>query len=90
MGGMPTCINGKLIYDDVIMRTIIDLPDEQVNALAELCKLEGISRAEAIRRALSVMLTRSQTRGREQAFGAWSKRGDSRKIVNALRQEWEE
>ncbi len=37
-----------MIYDDVIMRIIIELPEDQVNALAELCKSEGISRAEAI------------------------------------------
>jgi metal-responsive CopG/Arc/MetJ family transcriptional regulator len=34
------------------MRTIVDLPGEQVEALASLCEREGISRAEAVRRAM--------------------------------------
>ena len=78
-----------MIYDDVIMRTIIELPDDQVAALAELCESEKISRAELIRRALAEMLARKQSTGREKAFGVWKKRGDSRKIVERLRQEWE-
>lgn len=78
-----------MIYDEVIMRTIIDLPEDQISALAELCKSEKISRAEAIRRALGEMLSRKQSQERDQAFGAWKNRGDSRKIVESLRQEWE-
>ena len=77
------------MYDAVIMRTIIDLPEDQVNALAELCKLECISRAEAVRRALSDMLVKKKIRSREQAFGTWQKRGDGRKIVETLRKEWD-
>ena len=71
------------------MRTIIELPEDQVNALAELCKAERISRAEAVRRALGEMLARKQSKGREQAFGVWENRGDGRKIVESLRKEWE-
>ncbi len=78
-----------MIYDIVIMRTIVELPDDQVRALSELCKAENISRAEAIRRALGEMLTRKQATSREQAFGAWRKRGDSRTMIDGLRQEWE-
>jgi len=71
------------------MRTIIDLPDEQINALAELCKSEGISRAEAVRRALDAMLARRRVKRREEVFGMWGKRGDSREIVEQLRKEWD-
>jgi hypothetical protein len=80
----------EVMHDDFIMRTIIELPEDQVTALAELCKLEQISRAEAVRRALSEMLARKQNQGREQAFGGWKNRGDSRTIVEGLRQEWEQ
>lgn len=79
----------KAIYDVVIMRTIIELPDDQVLALADLCRTEKISRAEAIRRALGEMLSRKQAHRRESAFGAWTHRGDSRAVVEQLRQEWE-
>ncbi len=70
------------------MRTIIDLPDHQVTALAELREREHISRAEAIRRALDAMLTEKQSITREAAFGTWAPRGDSRTVVNSLREEW--
>lgn len=73
----------------VIMRTIIDLPDEHRDALARLCERDGISRAEAIRRAVQ-----DYTKGRGadtdgSAFGLW--RG--RKVAGLayerdLRKEW--
>ena len=49
-----------MIYDDVIMRTIIDLPEEQVRGLAALCEAQGISRAEAVRRAVARLLAEEQ------------------------------
>ena len=72
------------------MRTIVELPEDQIRALGKLCKAEGISRAEAVRRALGEMLARRGVQGREQAFGAWRQRGDSLQIVESLRREWEE
>ncbi len=70
------------------MRTIIEISDHQLAALAEICEREQISRAEAIRRALDVMLAQKQSATREAAFGAWETRGDSRAAVDALREEW--
>ena len=78
------------MHDIVIMRTIIDLPEEQVSGLEVLCQREGISRAEAIRRALKSMLGAEKPRTRAGAFGAWSgKKLDSRKHVGMLRSEWD-
>lgn len=78
------------MYDDVIMRTIVDLPEEQVRAIEVLCRRESISRAEAVRRALGTMIASQQVGGRESVFGAWSgKKIDSRKHVRRLRSEWE-
>ncbi len=54
-------------YDDA-MRTIVDLPDEQVEALAELCEREKISRAEAIRRAVAAMLATNKGKRKEQVL----------------------
>jgi hypothetical protein len=78
-----------MMYDDVIMRTIIDLTTEQADALAKLCQAEGISRAEAVRRALDAMLAGKHLEGKDRAFGAWRPRGDSRKVVEKLRKEWD-
>ena len=87
---LGACLSVKMIHDNVRMRTIVDLPENQVNALAELCKSHGISRAEAVRRALSEMLSHQQMAGRDKAFGAWKgKKVDSREFVDALRREWE-
>jgi metal-responsive CopG/Arc/MetJ family transcriptional regulator len=79
-----------MITDDVIMRTIIDLPDPQLAELDELCKRKKISRAEAVRRAVDAMLTEQRIDKREASFGAWQPRGDSRTLVDSLRGEWEE
>lgn len=78
-----------MIYDAVIMRTIIDLPETQVEALGEFCRRQKISRAEAIRRAVKELLTTQKHSKRDNAFGAWAPRSDSRETVDALRSEWE-
>lgn len=75
-------------YDDVIMRTIVDLPEEQVKGLADLCKRQKISRAEAVRRALARMLQEEGLASRERAFGAWKKKRNSRALIEKLRREW--
>jgi len=38
---------------DNIMRTIIDLPEQDIQDLDGICAREHISRAEAVRRAVS-------------------------------------
>ena len=77
-------------YDD-IMRTIIELPDEQVRALAEITRREQISRAEAIRRAIAAY-ARGQTRKRAdagRAFGSWKgRREDGLRYEDRVRAEW--
>jgi len=48
---------------------------------------ESLAR-KRFKRALGEILARKQTQSREQAFGGWENRGDSRKIVDDLREEW--
>ena len=79
-----------VIYDDVIMRTIVDLPLEQVAARSDFCKNLGISRAEGVRRALARMLEDADDNHFQKAFGAWKHRGmDPTDYVNRIREEWE-
>jgi hypothetical protein len=52
------------------MRTIIELPPDQLAGLEALCAREGISRAEAIRRAVGALLAREQS-SKGTAFGLW-------------------
>jgi hypothetical protein len=78
------------IYDIGIMRTIVDLTDEQVKSLAALCAARGISRAEAVRRAVTRLLAEEHRPERLRAFGAWAgKAGDAVETVRRLRDEWE-
>jgi metal-responsive CopG/Arc/MetJ family transcriptional regulator len=75
------------------MRTIIELPDEQLRALDRLRRRLGISRAEAIRRALRGYLADEAVDEGEAdpAFGLWSARGDAAAAdLRRLRDEWDE
>jgi ribbon-helix-helix CopG family protein len=76
------------------MRTVIDLPAEQIKALDSYRKKERISRAEAVRRAVAAFLpvkrqTRFDFRG-HPAFGSSKsfRKEDSVQLVRRLRQEW--
>ncbi|MGK2964257.1 MAG: ribbon-helix-helix protein, CopG family [Tepidiformaceae bacterium] len=81
------------------MRTIIDLPEDQLSALAEVCRIGGISRAEAIRRAVDLYLKDAERLAEEQAekarafkaaFGSWKHRGvDTDTYLAEIRAEWD-
>ena len=71
------------------MRTIVDLTEEQLVALARLCEEQKISRAEAVRRAVDRLTNDRAAVPKETGFGLWKhKRLDGRKHVNRLRAEW--
>jgi metal-responsive CopG/Arc/MetJ family transcriptional regulator len=72
------------------MRTIIDLPVEQLEALDGICRLDRISRAEAIRQAVTLLM-RQRGAGRSgMAFGIWrgTHQVDGLKYQERLRREW--
>jgi hypothetical protein len=74
------------------MRTIIELPPPQIERLDAHCAREGISRAEAIRRAVDLMLGTPRALGAgDPAYGLWAGRkpaADGVKYQRALRDEW--
>jgi hypothetical protein len=71
------------------MRTIIDLPASQLDALDALCRRERISRAEAIRRAVAAHVGRASAAARASAFGLWRDRGlDGLAYERRMRHEW--
>lgn len=77
------------------MRTIIDLTDEQLARLGEVAEREGISRAEAIRRAVDAAYADVAVAGsraaREAVFGLWKGRKiEALRYVDKLRDEWED
>lgn len=79
-------------YDDG-MRTIVDLTDEQLAALDGWRRAHGVSRAEAIRRAVERLLgdERERQAAADAAFGLWRDRAEDGLLVQErLRGEWGE
>ncbi len=71
------------------MRTIVELPEEQVRQLTDVCRREGLSRAEVIRRAVAHYLDVRYTRDRGDVFGLWRDRDvDGLRYERRLRREW--
>jgi hypothetical protein len=71
------------------MRTIIELPGDQIEALDTLCRRDGISRAEAIRRAVGRHLEAERAAEPGRAFGLWRARPvDGLRYERRLRREW--
>lgn len=71
------------------MRTIIDIPDDQVEELARLGRRERVSRAELIRRAIAAFLRRHDTPEDDHAFGLWrDRRRDGLAYEDDLRRDW--
>lgn len=71
------------------MRAVIDLPEQQFEALKALAKREKASRAELVRRALAEYLARRAPRLEDEAFGVWGERNvDGLAYQERLRQEW--
>ena len=72
------------------MRTIIDLPDDQLEALGEICAQKKVSRAAVIRQAVAGYIQQSKANKSENAFGLWKKKNiNALKYEDKLRAEWD-
>lgn len=77
------------------MRTIVDLPQEQIEALDSYAKAKGISRAQAVRESVAAYLPPQKKKRRSfrdhPAFGSekMPKGFDSVEYVRKLRAEWD-
>ena len=66
------------------------VPEEQLTALDSLCRDEGISRAEAVRRAVTAHVRQHRAGQPDKAYGLWrGKQRDGLKYQERLRREWE-
>ena len=71
------------------MRTIVDLPEAQLEILDAWRRREGVSRAEAVRRAVAAYVREARVTGPDPAFGLWAGRvTDGLTYERRLRQEW--
>lgn len=72
------------------MRTIIDLPDDQLEALGEICAQKKVSRAAVIRQAVAGYIQQSKADKSENAFGLWKKKNiNALKHEDKIRTEWD-
>lgn len=73
------------------MRVTVDLPPEQSAALSGYGASTGITRAEAVRRALRLLLAFGIEEDLAPAFGAWrGKDIDGIAYQRAIRAEWDD
>jgi predicted transcriptional regulator len=71
------------------MRTLIDLPDAQIQALAALCERVRQPRAAVIREAVAEYLERRAAKPDEAAFGLWGTEAmDGLDYQRKARAEW--
>ena len=78
------------------MRTEIDLPEEQIRNLAIFCEQENISYHDAVKRAIDILLSRTNIKDfksqNDRFFGLWKNHQDIADAVdyqNTLRAEWD-
>jgi metal-responsive CopG/Arc/MetJ family transcriptional regulator len=74
------------------MRTVVELPDDQLAALDAWCEAHGVSRAEALRQAIARLLREEATPGAaiEATRGLWANRAeDGLAMQERLRAAWE-
>jgi predicted transcriptional regulator len=71
------------------MRALVDMNDDQVEALDALAKLAKTSRAALIRDAIDAYLDRHRRRHVEDGFGLWGRRDvDGLAYQERMRDEW--
>jgi hypothetical protein len=70
------------------MKTLIDIPDNEAETLSTICKAKGLSRAEAVRRAIRIFIEQNRM-SPHFAFGLWhNKSEDGLDYQNRMRSEW--
>lgn len=72
------------------MRTIVDIPEDRIQALSRICKRNRISRAEAVRQAIDHYISIRRAEDSDEAFGLWKEKGvDGLQYQQDIRGEWE-
>lgn len=78
-----------IIYRSFLMRTLVDIGDQEVKALDRLAQREKMSRAALIRKAINDFLARNNADSEAEAFGLWGDRKiDGLTYQENMRSEW--
>jgi metal-responsive CopG/Arc/MetJ family transcriptional regulator len=70
------------------MRTLVEIPEPQLQQLAAICKTKKLSRAEVVRRAIDSYIAAQPVRPEDTAFGIWKGGVDGVDYERRLREEW--
>ncbi len=70
------------------MRTLVDIPDAQIEALDKLAAAKQVSRASLIREAVGELLDRQKDDAVRSGFGLWGNSEDGLVVQRRLRSEW--
>lgn len=71
------------------MRTLVDIPEGELEALTKISEARKVSRASVIREAIKAYLERHKPRQVGDAFGLWgNRRIDGLEYQRKLRDEW--
>jgi hypothetical protein len=72
------------------MRTLVDIPNSELEALSALSKAEGVSRAESIRRAIKAYVELNRPLAKHEGFGLWKDYDiDGDEYQRKIRAEWD-
>jgi len=72
------------------MRTLVDIPTPELEALNTLSKSSGVSRAESIRRAIRAYVDQHAPRPKHEGFGIWKDYEiDGDEYQQKMRAEWD-
>ncbi len=71
------------------MRTIVDLPEQDLQAIKDMARRENTSQAEMLRRAVRLYLETRREQVDPHVFGIWHGRQDGVGYQQALRDEWD-
>jgi metal-responsive CopG/Arc/MetJ family transcriptional regulator len=71
------------------MRTLVDIPDQQIETLDRLARRQKRSRAAVVREALDEYLARNKAEPIDKFFGMWADRDiDGLEYQDKMRSEW--
>jgi hypothetical protein len=78
-----------IINGEGAVRTLVDIPEDELEELNALSQARKVSRAELIRQAVAGFLAQNKA-VLEDSFGLWKgRRVDGVDYQNKLRREWE-
>lgn len=70
------------------MRTLVDIPDRQIDDLTLICESRRVSRAEVIRQAITLYIEQNKSAATD-AFGIWKNHSvDGLAYQEKIRSEW--